>query len=275
MVRSPTGWAVAVRRPDGTIHVESHAAPDRWPRLRASLVRGPLALVEAVTIGMRGIRIALREASGTEVPRDAITMVFAPVAVAILGFFIALPGVVASGLSDPAGDVVEAGTRAAVLLVYLLGISRAEQSKRLFGYHGAEHMAIAAFERHGRLPTAAEAAAESPIHLRCGTDFVALFVMVCAVLFSFVARRPIWAGGLGRVALVPVVAAVAYEVMRLCARHPRQAWARLVTWPGRALQRVTTRPPDPGQLAVAMAALAATATTSGAAADPDGMGEEA
>ena len=257
LVRTPTRWAVAVRRGDGSLHVEMHEGEERWPRLRRTFLRGPLALAEAVAIGMRGINVALREGSGTEVPKDALTMVFVPVAVGVLGLFIAVPGMLTAGLADRAADVVEATARAAMLVIYLLALSRSEQSKRLFGYHGAEHMAIAAYERHDRLPSVDEAVAESPVHVRCGTDFIALFVIACGVVFAFVTRRPVWFGGLLRVALVPAVAALAYETMRLCARYPRQPWARLGTWPGRALQRITTRRPDDGQLQVALSALGA------------------
>jgi uncharacterized protein YqhQ len=257
LVRSPSRWAVAVRRTDGSVHVEAHEGDQRWPRLRKTFLRGPLALAEAVAIGMRGINVALREGSGTEVGKDAMTMVFVPVAVGVLGLFVAVPGMLTAGLADRTADVVEAAARAVMLVIYLLALSRSEQSKRLFGYHGAEHMAIAACERHDRVPTKDEAGAESPVHVRCGTDFIALFVVGCGIVFAFVTRHSVWLGGVLRVALVPAVAALAYEVMRLCARYPRRPWARLGTWPGRALQRITTRRPDDGQLEVALLALSA------------------
>lgn len=256
LVRTPSRWAVAIRRPDGSLHTETHDVSDRWPRLRNTVLRGPLALVEAMGIGLRGIDIAMREA-GQPVGTQALGAVFVPVAVGVLGFFVAVPGMLASPLDRVAADVVEASLRAATLLIYLGVLSRAERSRRLFGYHGAEHMAIAAFERHGRVPTRDEAREQSPIHVRCGTDFVALFVIVCGVVFSFVGRDPVWLGGVLRVLLVPLVAAISYEVMRVCARHHSRLWARVATWPGRALQRITTRPPDDGQLEVALAALEA------------------
>jgi uncharacterized protein YqhQ len=260
-----------VRRPDGDLHVELHPIAERWQAWRRTFLRGPLALVESLQIGMRAVRIALGISSGQQVPVEAMRMVFVPVAIGIVGVFVALPGIATSVYDGIVADVVEAVARAAMLVTYLVAVSHAEQSKRLFGYHGAEHMAIAAFERAGRMPTPAEAGAESPIHVRCGTDFVALFVIVCGVVFSFVGRRPVWLGGTVRVVLVPVCAALAYETMRACARRPHSMLARSLTWPGRALQRITTRPPDPGQLEVALAALGAAAgrgTTSAGPTDP-------
>lgn len=208
---------------------------------------------------MRAIAIALRWSTGEEVRREAVGVVAAPVVAGVVGIFIALPGMLTAGLPDLAADVTEAASRAAMLLVYLAALSRSATSQRLFGYHGAEHMAIAAFERLGRMPSAAEARAESPVHVRCGTDFLALIVIASGFVYSSVGRQPLWAGALMRVALLPVVAALAYEVMRWCAASPDRLWSRLLTWPGRSLQRVTTRAPDDGQLEVALAALRAAA----------------
>jgi uncharacterized protein YqhQ len=262
-VRSPTQWSVAIRKPDGSIHVECDVGEDRWPKLRKTILRGPLQLIESVSIGMRAMRIAVRETSGSDVGAETMVALFVPVLLGVLGVFIALPGVVATAFDDPLGDIVEAAGRAAMLLLYLAALGGSEQSQRMFRYHGAEHMVIAAFERLGHAPTIEQARDESPIHVRCGTDFIAIFVIVCGVGFSFVGRESVWVAGLLRVALVPVAAAVAYEVMRLCARWPRSVWARLLTWPGRALQRVTTSRPDDPQLEVALSALQATVGPNG------------
>ena len=91
--------------------------------------------------------------------------------------------------------------------------------------------------------------------MRCGTTFIALFVIACGVVFGFVPRTPLWLGALLRIALTPVVVALAYEVMRGAASEPRALWARAISWPGRALQRITTREPGDDELDVAVAAL--------------------
>jgi uncharacterized protein YqhQ len=253
-VRTSERWAVAVRRPDATIHTEAHALTERWPRLRKSFLRGPVALADAVSVGLRASDIAIRESTGVTSEGGA-GVVLAPVAVAILAIFVGLPAIAARSWTDIAGDVAEASVRAAMLLVYLGALSRSAFARRLFAYHGAEHKAIAACERAGRMPTADEAGAESPVHVRCGTDFISLFVITCGVVFSFVGRDP-WLFAIAvRVALVPVVMVLAYELMRLAARFEGSLGSRLVTWPGRALQRITTREPSDDQLEVALAAL--------------------
>ena len=253
-VRTSERWAVAVRRPDGSIHTEVHPLVERWTRLRRSFLRGPVALVDAVSIGLRAADIAIRESTGVKSEGGA-GVVLAPVAFGILTIFVGLPAIAARGWTDVAGDVAEAAVRAAMLLVYLGSLSATAFARRLFAYHGAEHKAIAACERAGRMPTADEARAESPVHVRCGTDFIALFVIACGVVFSFVGREPWWFAIAVRIALVPIVMALAYELMRAAARFEGSLGSRLVTWPGRALQRITTREPSDDQLEVALAAL--------------------
>jgi uncharacterized protein YqhQ len=254
-VRTPTSWAVAVRKQDGTIHTESHEVPERFARFRRTILRGPLALVESVSIGMRAIAVALRHSSGVEITPSQMGSTLAPVIVGALAVFVVAPGIVTAGLDGWIADAIEAFGRVGVLVLYLALISRSAQTRRLFGYHGAEHMAIAAFERAGRAPTTEEVSSESPIHVRCGTNFIALFVISAAVIYAFVPRRPLWLGGSLRLVLAPVVAAVAYEVMRAAAKWPEEIWARAITWAGRALQHITTRRPEADQVEVAMASL--------------------
>jgi uncharacterized protein YqhQ len=210
-----------------------------------------------VSTGLRASGIALRESAGVATDGSSGAVVLLPVLVAVLAVFVALPSIVASRWAGIAGDAAEAGLRAAVLLVYLWGIGRSGFVRRVFAYHGAEHMTIAAYERAGRVPSADEVRRESPIHVRCGTDFIALLVIACGIVYSFVAREPVWLGSLVRVVLVPVVMALSYETMRAAAGRERAVVARVLTWPGRALQRITTRVPDDGQIDVALAALIA------------------
>jgi uncharacterized protein YqhQ len=101
-----------------------------------------------------------------------------------------------------------------------------------------------------------EARRESPVHVRCGTDFIALLVIVAGAVFAFVPRSPLWLGGAFRLLAFPFVAAIAYEVMRAAAVRPRSFVSRMLTWPGRALQLITTREPADDQLEIALAALA-------------------
>jgi uncharacterized protein YqhQ len=251
MMRTPDAWAVAVRKPDGSIYTERHAAPDG--SLRGPL-RGVRTVASSLRIGARALRVAVRETMGAEPTTGQLGATFGSVGVAVLAIFIIAPGLSTSGRSIGAA-VIEASIRCAMLVVYLAAISRPASTRAILRYHGAEHKVIAAFERHGRAPSREEARATSPIHMRCGTTFIALFVMACGVVFAVVPRSPAWLGAVLRAGLTPVVVALAYEVMRGAAREPRSVWARAVSWPGRALQRMTTREPDAAEIDVALAAL--------------------
>jgi uncharacterized protein YqhQ len=244
-----------VRKPNGEIHTESHPIAERSSVLQRTLLRGPFALADAVRIGTRALRVALRETTGVEPEARRVSMTFALVGIAVLGVFVVAPGVLLAGVQDAIADVLEALSRAGGLLVYLLAVSRTPAAQRLFAYHGAEHKVVAAFELTGAEPTLEEERAASPVHPRCGTAFMALFVIVAGAVFAFVPRSPAWAGAAWRVGLVPVVVVVAYETMRAAARTGTSVLSRLVSWPGRALQRITTREPSADQLEVAHTAL--------------------
>lgn len=259
-MRSPDRWSIAVRRPDGTIHVSTHEVDSflgRHPWLGRTVLRGVLALVEAVDVGARALQTAMRIGTGAELTRGQMLSTIGVLVVSVLVVFIAGPGVAAGAApyGGAAAAVIEGVGRLAMFLLYLALVSRSPAARRLFAYHGAEHKAIVAFERLGRMPGLRDASASSPIHPRCGTNFLVLCVLVAGVVYAFVPRLPLWSGAAWRVALVPVVAVLAYEVMRSAARAPGALWSRAVTWPGRAAQRVTTREPERDQLEVALAAL--------------------
>jgi uncharacterized protein YqhQ len=251
---------VAIRRPDGNIHTEAHDISARRRLARSPLTRGVFALFESVSIGLRALRIAVRETTGVEPTAGQMRSTLAPIVVGVLALFVVAPGIFGAGEIDRTADVIEASARAAVLLVYLLAVSRSAGARRLFEYHGAEHKVIAAFEEHGTQATIEHARQRSPIHPRCGTSFIAMFVIVAGVVYSFVPRSPLWANAAWRLALAPVDAAIAYEIMRATARSSRSLLGRLLSWPGRLLQRLTTREPGPDQLDVARTALAAALT---------------
>jgi len=253
MMRTPDAWAVAVRRRDGTIHTERHAVDG--PAI-GGMFRGPRTIASALRVGMRALRVAVRETSGIEPTAEQTGMTLAAGGVAVLAIFVVAPGLFAPGRGAGAA-AVEATIRLAMLAMYLFVVSRSAQTRGVLRYHGAEHKTVTAYESLGRVPAASEARAATPIHMRCGTTFITLFVISCGVVFAVVPRVPLWLGVIVRIALTPFVVALAYEVMRGAAREPRSIWARVVTWPGRALQRLTTREPDENELDVAVSALAA------------------
>jgi uncharacterized protein YqhQ len=256
-MRTPDRWSVAVRRPDGEIAVETHAVQARWAMFRETFARGLGALAEAVSIGLEALRISVRETTGVMPTSGQMRSTLAAVATGMLALFIVAPALFVAAWTDSVADIAEAALRAAVLLVYLAVVSRSAGAERLFVYHGAEHKVIAAFEQTGRLPTIDEARSASPIHSRCGTSFIALFVIVAGIVHALVPRSPLATGAAWRLALAPVDAMIAYEIMRATARSERALVARAISAPGRLLQRVTTREPKDDELRVALAAVGA------------------
>ena len=260
MMRSPRWWAVAVRRPDGGIHVESHPVGDlarRHPWLDRPLLRGAIAVGEALSVGLRALAIASRRSSGSDAAptRREVGMALGVAAAFFVGVFVVLPAlVVPAGEQTVVRELIEGGLRIGLFLVYVLAISRVGEIRRLFAYHGAEHKVIAAVEA-GAERSPAGVARFSTIHVRCGTNFLALVMIVAVAVFSVVGREPLWWRLASRVVLVPVVAAISYELLRWAARAPRNPLVRVLSWPGLALQRITTREPEPDQVEIALAAM--------------------
>jgi uncharacterized protein YqhQ len=271
MMRTPSAWAVSVRRPDGritTVVEDARSVALRSRVLRWPLIRGVVALGESLAIGMKALSLAARlSASDTEGEgegegadeigrKEIIIALVVAVAFSII-FFKVVPSVAASLL--PVDDtfffvLVEGLIRVALFVGYLLFLSLLPDLRRVFQYHAAEHMAINALEQ-GAPRTAAAAAGFSRIHLRCGTAFLLWVMVIAIVVFAFVGRPDLPYLIASRILLVPVIAGIAYEVIRLASRYGTNPIIHAVLWPGLLLQRLTTRNAEPEHLEVAVAAL--------------------
>jgi uncharacterized protein YqhQ len=266
MMRGARSWAVAVRRPDGSIDLTVEDAPawgQRWSSV--PLVRGVVALAESMSLGVRALAWSGRP-EDDDTPLTPVELA-GTLAVGLVGFaalFLVVPAVVTKlaqhRLAGRLGfNLFEGGLRLALFLGYLVAIGRLAGVRRVFEYHGAEHKAIAAWER-GVPVTPESAQTFTTEHVRCGTNFL-LLVMVLTIAGHTLVGRPGWAGLLlSRVLLLPLVAAVAYELVRAAADRLDRGWVRAVMAPGLALQRLTTREPGLDQLEVAIAALLAVLT---------------
>ena len=268
MMRGPSSWAVAVRRPDGRISevahdVESVAVHRRW--LRLPIIRGVVALGESLAIGMRALSVSARysvtdedqDDASEELSRWAMVGAF----VFAIGFSLVLfkvsPALVTNWI-NPGNTwvflLLEGAIRVGILVAYLALIGCFGELRRVFQYHAAEHKAINAYEA-GAVLEPEVVQRYSLIHVRCGTAFL-LWVMIIAILvFSFLGRPPLMWLLISRVALLPLIAGIAYEVIRLAARFQRFAIVRAVLAPGLWLQRLTTREPTLDQVAVSIRAL--------------------
>ena len=269
MMRGPSAWSVAVRKPDGLIAevnkpIASLLARHRWARL--PIVRGVVALGESLTIGFRALAISANYAAQeegeegdveTELSRGQLFFAFAvAIGFALLLFKIS-PAIIANVLpidGTYSFVVVEGLIRVGIFILYLLGISLLPDLKRVFQYHAAEHKAINAFEAGEEL-VPERVQTYSLLHVRCGTAFL-LYVMVIAIfVFAFFGRPDWYLLIASRILLLPVIAGLAYEVIRFAGKHADNPILRAVLAPGLWLQRLTTREPSLDQVEVSIRAL--------------------
>jgi uncharacterized protein YqhQ len=271
MMRSPAHWALAVRKPNGEIaqHTTSISSPMARHRLfRLPVIRGVVALGESLAIGFRALAISAnyaaqdaeadeKEEIETEISRGAILFAFA----IAIGFAIALfkvtPALITNWLpieTDGLFVIVEGLIRVTIFILYILVISLLPDLRRVFQYHGAEHKAINALEAGEEL-TPENVQRFSLIHPRCGTAFL-LWVMVIAIfVFAFIGQ-PSWPWLIAsRILLLPVIAGLAYEVIRFAGKHTDNRFLMTLLAPGLWLQRLTTREPSLDQLEVSIRAL--------------------
>jgi uncharacterized protein YqhQ len=269
MMRGPSNWSVAVRKPDGDIaHVSRHieSAMKRHKLARLPVIRGIFALGESLTIGFRALAIsanyaAQEEGDEGEAPAElSRAQLFFAFAVAI-GFAVALFKVTPALLTDllpirSTGSfvVVEGLIRVAIFILYLSLISLLPDLRRVFQYHAAEHKAINALEAGDEL-VPERVQRYSLIHPRCGTAFL-LWVMVIAIFVFAFFGRPAWYWLIvTRILLLPVIAGIAYELIRFAGRHTGNSYLMALLAPGLWLQRLTTREPTLDQIEVSIRAL--------------------
>ncbi|HEX2015053.1 MAG TPA: DUF1385 domain-containing protein [Solirubrobacteraceae bacterium] len=275
MMRGVGTWAVAVRKPvpestpeaEGEISVSSFELTSvlrrhRW--LRIPVLRGVVALGESLAIGLKALGIS----ANAQLPEDEQEIsggMWAGTIVVALAFAVGLFFVVPVGLTSlikgQLGSsvlfwLVEGVVRTAIFLGYIVILSRLRDLRRVFEYHGAEHKTISCYEADLPL-TPANATRFSRLHPRCGTSFL-LIVMIVAIFVFAPIGLPAWYWLLAtRILGVPLIAGLSFELIKFAGRNRRRRWVQIVMSPGMALQKLTTREPDPSQLAVAIAALEA------------------
>jgi uncharacterized protein YqhQ len=261
MMRAGERWGAAARRPDGEIVTTGDDVPV-WARATDGipLVRGALAMVETIMLGLRALKWSAQVADpdqDAEISNRSLVLTTAFTLLVFAAIFAVVPAVAARavGFEGFAFALGEGIVRLALFGGYLLAIGRSPGIQRTFAYHGAEHMVISAHE-HGAEMTVEGVRPFSVRHARCGTDFLLLVVVVAILVFSLVgdASWPVLIAT--RVIGLPLVAGLAYEVLKLAKRRPDSKVVAVMTAPGLALQAMTTRQPNDDQLEVAIAALA-------------------
>ena len=274
MMRSPHAWAIAVRKPDGQVatHSETLERPSEkhkwmgWP-----IIRGVMTLGYAMSLGFRALRFSANVALD-QVPADEqgkkleISGWLATVNIVIsLAFFIFmykfLPLLAATEMKkiDPIFggrilfNLVDGVVRLALFLFFIFGTSLMKDIRRVYQYHGAEHKTVFAFENHDPLNTG-EVQKYSTYHPRCGTSFLMTVMIISILIYTLVPAVTFWGKFAARIALLPVIAGLSYEIIRYAAKHRGSLFA-MMTAPGLWLQRITTQPPDDTQVHCAITAL--------------------
>lgn len=262
MMRGPKFTAIAVRKNDEIIikREENHSLSDRYKFLKLPVLRGMLAMVEMLVIGIRALSYSAGVAGDEEEKlsgRDITLALLSAIGFAILLFIIiptAAVKLIGKSIESPiALNIIEGILRIAIFLIYLFAISSMKDIKRVFEYHGAEHKAVHCYENNEKL-TAENAKKYRTLHPRCGTSFLMVVMVVSILLFSVLGWPGIVARILSRILMLPVVAGISYEFIRLAGRS-RSPVVKLLNAPGMWLQKLTTREPDESQLEVAIEAL--------------------
>ena len=263
MMRAPTAWAVAVRRPDGRVVARRDRLPrlqERNPWARIPFLRGIFVLGESLSLGFRALSWSAQKASGEEEKPLTPAQIGWTMTLAFLlfaGIFILLPAFGAHFVADESGlvfNVVEGVIRLALFVGYIWAIGRSKEIARVFEYHGAEHMSIHAYEA-GEPLSIVSVRRYDPAHPRCGTSFLLIVILGSIILFTFFGVPGLPFLVVSRLVGIPLIAGVAYEILRFSGTNPDGTLARGLAAPGLWLQRLTTGPPDEGQIEVAIASL--------------------
>jgi len=266
MIRGKAGVAISVRQPDGELNVMRQPLASIYKgRLREMpLIRGIIALVETMVLGtqslLHSVQIAAAEEVGEKIPT---ALLWGTVAISLalgVALFFMVPLFATRYLIDPyinsalLSNILEGIIRIGIFIAYLKVISLIPDIKRVFAYHGAEHKVVNAYE--AGVPLEVESVKNySTAHARCGTAFLFIVLIVSIFVFALVGQPTLWIRILSRIALIPVIAAISYEIMKFGASHIYNKVVRVLLAPGLMLQSITTREPDDSQLEAAISAL--------------------
>jgi uncharacterized protein YqhQ len=266
MIRGREGVAISMRQPNGELSIERRPLASIYKgRLREMpLIRGIIALIETLVLGtqslLHSVQVATAEEVGEKIPTAVL---WGTVAVSLalgVALFFMVPLFATRYLIDPyiesnlLRNVFEGLIRIGIFIAYLKLIGLIPDIKRVFAYHGAEHKVVNAYE--AGVPLDVESVKNySTAHARCGTAFLFIVLIVAIFVFALVGQPTLWIRILSRIALIPVIAVISYEIMKLGAAHINNKVVRVLLAPGLMLQAMTTREPDDSQIEAAISAL--------------------
>ncbi len=261
MMRSKHFWSLAVRRPDKTISTRVYKNSSLTVNnkfLGLPFVRGVVNLIESMALGFRALSYSVNEATEEDIQfskKEMTIAIFIAVVFAV-GVFFVLPTLIGRSFSSYFPNTIvynlmEGLVRIGLFLAYILLVSQLKDIKRIFQYHGAEHKTIQAYE-HDKEIKLENVKKYTTVHVRCGTSFLLIVMVVAIFVFALLGRPPLPLRILYRVLLIPVVAGISYELIKLAGKFSKYRIVNILFYPGLLLQKITTREPDDSQLEVAM-----------------------
>jgi uncharacterized protein YqhQ len=277
MIRGRNSMAIAVRKMDGDIDISSRPLATlykgKWREV--PFIRGVIALIEAVVLGTGALMYSAQVSTETEQEKITPGMIWGSVIVGVVlavGLFFVLP-LLAARLLDPfipsafVSNLIEGLIRVVFFIVYIALIGRMKDIREIFAYHGAEHMSVNAYEAGAPLEVG-PVRNYSTAHTRCGTSFLLVVLVLSILMFALLGRPDIWISIASRILLLPVIAALSYELIKFEAAYSHNRFIHVLLMPGLWLQSMTTRQPDDRQLEVAIAAMSKALETDGSTARP-------
>ncbi|MEG1500855.1 MAG: DUF1385 domain-containing protein, partial [Clostridiales bacterium] len=264
MMQGPGGKAIACRKENGEIALKvtcQSSWKDRFPFMKWPILRGFFSFCESMLNGIQDLTWSaaqIGESDEEKLTTKEIVFAVGVALILVMVFFVGVPVLLATYARPYIGDfgrsLLEGILRAGFFIGYVVLISRMEDIQRLFSYHGAEHKTIATYEA-GEIMTVENARKYSTIHVRCGTSFILMTMILMVVIFTFVGQTGAWSRIGIKLLMMPLVAGLAYELFRLPLRFPNSRLVHILVTPGLWMQKLTTKEPDDSQLAVAIAAM--------------------
>ncbi len=261
MMKSPTKYSTAVRLENGKIRIQTenfNSVVKKHPKLNIPIIRGIFYLFEMLIIGMKTLSwSANQQSEGEEISNTEIGITIAVSILLSLGIFVVAPFFVTKLFTSDNGmrfNLIDGGLRLVFFLVYVGIVGLFSDIRRVFQYHGAEHKAVNCNEKGMKL-TVENVAKCSTLHPRCGTSFLVWVIMISIVLFSFITSPQWYIKLLSRIILIPLIAGISFELLKISAKLKDHPAIRIAVYPGLWVQKLTTREPDEKQIEVAIAAM--------------------
>jgi len=261
MMRSRNFWALSVRRPDKTISTNIYSAQpisNKHKFLGWPFIRGTVSLVESMGIGFKALSLSVNESTEEDIKfsKKEMTISILIAVIFTVGIFFVAPTLISRSFQAYVSNsflfnLIEGFIRIIFFLIYIFLVSLLKDIRRLFQYHGAEHKTIAAFENNEEL-IPEKVRKYSTLHMRCGTNFLLIVMVVAIFVFAILGKPPIYWRIISRIVLIPVIAGISYELIKIAGRFSNNKFVHILFYPGLLHQKITTRQPDDMQVEVAI-----------------------